>query len=238
MARDQWADIAMKAQSGKTVDYEMSEGMAAQIQKLTGLRAPVQPQRLMNRLPTVEFAPGLSDSEVAAAEQTFAFRFPPDLRAFLQTALPCGQFPNWRSGDEAALRSRLDLPRKGILFDVQHNGFWLPEWGEHPEQLEQALRIASDSVGAAPKLIPIYAHRMMPDEPHLPGNPVFSVHQTDIIYYGFDLADYLRHEFHIPGREPWPETVRQSGSGTLTAFKKPVGLVVPVSQIPEHCLLG
>jgi hypothetical protein len=49
---------------------------------------------------------------------------------------------------------------------------------------------------------------MMPDEPHLPGNPVFSVHQTDIIYYGFDLADYLRHEFDFPGREPWPEQVR------------------------------
>jgi hypothetical protein len=49
---------------------------------------------------------------------------------------------------------------------------------------------------------------MMPDKPHLPGNPVFSVHQTDIIHYGFDLADYLRHEFDLSGREPWPEEVR------------------------------
>ena len=35
---------------------------------------------------------------------------------------------------------------------------------------------------------------MMPDRPHLNGNPVLSVYQTDIVYYGFDLDDYLRHE--------------------------------------------
>ncbi len=43
----------------------------------------------------VEFAPGLSDREIAAVEKRFKFRFPPDLRAFLQTALPSGpQFPD------------------------------------------------------------------------------------------------------------------------------------------------
>ena len=60
----------------------------------------------------------------------------------------------------------------------------------------------------SPKLIPVYSHRMMPDEPQAAGNPVFSVHQTDIIYYGSDLADYLRHEFSLPGREPWPSQTR------------------------------
>lgn len=49
----------------------------------------------------------------------------------------------------------------------------------------------------------------MPDRPHESGNPVFSVYQTDIIYYGFDLDDYLRHEFDLPGRKPWPEKVRE-----------------------------
>jgi hypothetical protein len=36
---------------------------------------------------------------------------------------------------------------------------------------------------------------MIPDEPSRPGNPVFSVHQTDIIHYGADLRDYLEREF-------------------------------------------
>jgi hypothetical protein len=153
---------------------------------------------------------GLSDAEVENAESRFGFRFPPDLRAFLQTALPCGkQFPNWRSGDDALLRDWMDMPRQGIVFDIEHNGFWLAEWGPVPGSLEEALRIASELVTAAPKLIPVFIHRMMPDEPCSAGNPVFSVHKTDIIYYGFDLLDYLRHEFGLEGREPWPAEIRQ-----------------------------
>jgi hypothetical protein len=95
-----------------------------------------------------------------------------------------------------------------VLFDIESNGFWLEEWGPRPALMGDALRRGEELLSAAPVLIPIYGHRMMPDEPHLSGNPVFSVVQTDIIYYGFDLADYLRHEFHLPGREPWPEKVR------------------------------
>jgi hypothetical protein len=162
-----------------------------------------------DEIAAVEFDDGLTDVEVAAVENKFVFRFPPDLRAFLQTALPRGpKFPDWRSGDEATLRDWLNLPRDGVLFDVEHNGFWLDEWGPRPDSLEEALRTGSDLIAAAPTLIPIFSHRMMPDEPHLPGNPVFSVHQTDIIRYGFNLADYLRHEFTLPGREPWPAEVR------------------------------
>ena len=95
-----------------------------------------------------------------------------------------------------------------MLFDVEHNEFWLNEWGSKPEILADAMGAASAHVLAAPKLIPVYSHRMMPDEPHLPGNPVLSVHQTDIICYGFNLADYFRHEFGLPGREKWPEALR------------------------------
>src|SRR5258708_605636 len=36
----------------------------------------------------VEFDAGLTDEEVQACEHRFGFRFPPDLRQFLQTALP------------------------------------------------------------------------------------------------------------------------------------------------------
>jgi hypothetical protein len=155
----------------------------------------------------IEFAPGLADAEIASVEKGFGFHFPPDLRAFLQTALPQGKaFPDWRSGDEKTLRHRLDLPRRGVLFDVERNFFWLPEWGLRPERLADALQAAEKLIAAAPKLIPVFEHRMMPDEPFLEGNPVFSVHQTDIIYYGFNLEDYLRHEFDLPGRALWPDS--------------------------------
>jgi hypothetical protein len=99
-------------------------------------------------------------------ENQFSFRFPPDLRAFLQTALPRGErFPDWRHGNEAALREWFDMPLEGILFDVQYNQFWLDEWGRRPAALSEALRITREQVAAAPRLIPVFGHRMMPDEP-------------------------------------------------------------------------
>ncbi len=157
----------------------------------------------------VEFETGLSDAEVTATERRFGFRFPPDLRAFLQTALPTGpRFPDWRAGDEAAILYWLDSPLRGVLSDIEYNGFWLEEWGPRPDSVAEARRQGAEPASAAPRLIPIFGHRMMPDEPHLPGNPVFSVHQTEIIYYGADLADYFRHEFHLPGREPRPKSPR------------------------------
>lgn len=45
--------------------------------------------------------------------------------------------------------------------------------------------------------LPIYAHRFIPNSPNELGNPVFSIYQTDIIYYGIDLIDYFSNEFDI-----------------------------------------
>jgi hypothetical protein len=79
------------------------------------------------------------------------------------------------------------------MFDVEHGDFWLAEWGPRPALLEDAEKIVERLVDQAPRLVPIYGHRMMPDRPQMAGNPVLSVHQTDIIYYGFDLDDYFRY---------------------------------------------
>lgn len=139
---------------------------------------------------------GMTDAEIVYCEQRFSFRFPPDLKEFLQIGLPIGsRFPNWRPATDDELRQRLAQPLHGILFDVEHNGFWLDEWGLRPADLAAAKAIVSDLVSAAPTLIPIYAHRMIPDRPHQVGNPVFSVHQTDIICYGNNLRDYFVQEF-------------------------------------------
>ncbi|MBX9581547.1 MAG: SMI1/KNR4 family protein [Gemmataceae bacterium] len=172
----------------------------------------------------IMFDPGLTDAEVVAAESRYGFRFPPDLRAFLQTALPHGgEFPDWRSGSEGGLRYWFDLPRRGVVFDIEHNGFWLDEWGPRPAALADAVRTAEQLVATAPRLIPVYLHRMMPAEPHLPGNPVFSVHQTDIIVYGADLRDYLAHEFLMSGdeKEEWrvPDGARPIRFWNLDRFQ-------------------
>jgi hypothetical protein len=152
---------------------------------------------LLAALP-VAISPGLSDAEVEATEERFGFRFAADHRLFLQAGLPLGRgWPDWRNGDADELRGRLDWPRAGVLFDVKH-GFWYPGWGDEPEDRQEALRLAETLLRDVPQLVPIHSHRYLPGIVGQSGHPVLSVYQTDIIYYGNDLADYLHHEFGGP----------------------------------------
>ncbi len=82
-----------------------------------------------------------------------------------------------------------------IHFDVIRNEFWPATWGERPDAPDESRAIVVEHLAETPDLIPIYAHRAIPNEPLEAGNPVFSIWQTDIIVYGFDLADYLCQEF-------------------------------------------
>lgn len=156
----------------------------------------------------IECDEGLSETELLACETEFDIHFPDDLRSFLKCGLLVSdRFPNWRNGDRDELRSWLELPLNGILFDVEHNGFWLPEWGKRPCDMLHAKETVRNLVAKAPRLIPVYGHRMIPDRPIRAGNPVFSVHQTDIIYYGCDLRDYFIHEFFSKSEGGvWPMT--------------------------------
>lgn len=161
-------------------------------------------------------AAGLSDGEVANTEARFGFRFPLDLRCFLQQVLPVSSaWVDWRDGSPEKIQQRLDWPLDGMIFDIEHDAFWLDSWGRKPDALADAIEVARREVAQAPTLIPILSHRYMPDDPPLAGNPVFSVYQTDIIYYGHDLASYFEDEFsegangwHVSG-EYRPDTLRQ-----------------------------
>ena len=148
------------------------------------------------RLQGHSLAPGLSDSEVSRVENQFGFQFPPDLKEFLQQILPVSPgWVDWRNGATSEIQARLDWPLDGMIFDIEHNTFWLDAWGKKPAVLAEAIAIAKAEVAKAPTLIPIWYHRYLPDNPPLAGNPVFSVSQTDIIYYGYDLASYFENEF-------------------------------------------
>jgi len=154
----------------------------------------------------IPVANGLTEAGLGRAEKSIGAAFPPDLRAFLAEGLPLGEgFPDWREPDSPAIRAQMDWPFEGIAFDIEHNRFWRDAWGVRPPDLHEALAVARDRVAAAPRLIPVSEHRYLPAEPALAGNPVFSVYQTDIIYYGTDLATYLRCEFN---RISYAEAVR------------------------------
>ena len=144
----------------------------------------------------IKFEKGLSDDEIEDIQKKFNLTFPPDLRLFLQMALPVSNnFPQWRSRKGWGIGERIDWPLEGIVFDVEHNGMWLDRWGEKPSMLEEQIKVVEEHYSSYPKLIPIYSHRYIPSAPLEMGNPVFSVVQSDIVYYGKDLCDYLRCEF-------------------------------------------
>lgn len=146
----------------------------------------------------VLFERGLSDDEVETLQQTYGVRFPPDLRKLLQYALPLGErFPSWR-GRPGALRDSLKWPVQGVEREVELHGFWLPAWGERPATADQALVAVRQRLAGAPALVPVYAHRYLPCDPPLAGNPVFSVVGSDVIYAGGDLASFFAAEFGVP----------------------------------------
>ncbi len=131
----------------------------------------------------------------------YDIKFPPDLKEFLSIALPVSNnFVNWRNMSEGNIRSikdRLSWPLEGMIFDIENNEFWYSGWGIQPNDVNEAIKICKNEMEKAPKLIPICSHRYIPSEPQEIGNPIFSVYQTDIIYYGEDLLLYLQIEFRI-----------------------------------------
>jgi len=189
-----------------TVEIDDEIGGPLETVRISTEEESVADRRYLERLLTILEAhsevdrldPGLSDIEIRAVEGRFRFTFPPDLSGLLQFMVPIGKhFPNWR-GDPDELQKYFDLPFEGVWFDVEHNGFWLSEWGAMPSDPQARHQIVRQAILDAPRLVPIYSHRYIPSAPYCNGNPVFSVHQTDIIYYGNDLADYFHREFWVP----------------------------------------
>jgi hypothetical protein len=161
--------------------------------------------------------PGLTDAEFDRIEREFGFEFAADHRAFLAMGLPVSvpyedqpdvlrtwrePWPDWRNGDRDALRSRLNWPVDGVLFDVENNEFWHDSWGSCPNDGCDALRLAREALAEVPVLVPVFGHRFLPAGSENWGHPVLSVWQTDIIYYGADLADWVRREFGLSDGDP------------------------------------
>ena len=166
----------------------------------------------------IQFDNGLTDYEIMQIQQKFDIRFPPDLKLFLQAGLPVAKtFPDWRKSltdkqTQQIIFDSLEDPLSGILFDIEQNGFWHSDWGQIPDLLPQRFSIARQHIKTYPKLIPIFSYRYIPSDPDENDNPVYSVYQTDIIYYGYNLATYLSKEFDfkLPDNFENPDTPKNT----------------------------
>lgn len=162
----------------------------------TGEHLGIEAAGRLAMLGNVEITAPLNDDEIAHVEATFGFEFADDHRAFLSAGLPRGdRWPDWRAADLTALRHQLAWLRTGVLFDVEHSGFWDQRWGVRPASQREALALAHERLAEAPQMVPVYGHRYLPAGHGAHGHPVMSMYQTDIIYYGGNLADYISYEF-------------------------------------------
>jgi len=147
---------------------------------------------------------GYSRAELEAVQAFWNLRFPPDLVELLKEHRPLLDGPSsfdWLM--TLTIPERLDWPFESFWYDVAYNDVWWPEWGERPLDLEERKERLKEILAQAPRLIPLYGHRYIPEEPHESGNPVFSVYQTDVICYGVNLQDWIEREQGGWSSKPW-----------------------------------
>ena len=152
----------------------------------------------------IEFEEGLTDKEIAYIEKIYSITFPKQLKDFIKIKLPVSNgFYNWRDFTEAnieKIKSVINAPMEGLLFDIEYNGFWVENWGgEVDNNIETRKSVFLEKYYKAPKLIPIYGHRYMPDI-NAKNIPILSVMQSDIIIYGENLEDYFKREFILSNK--------------------------------------
>lgn len=149
------------------------------------------------------FEKGLTWEEQRELEKFWGIRFPKSLMDFYACAFPAAErnpvvypwnpppefslFPDWRDTspqNAAHIRELLKTPTDHLVHELKRDNWMCENWrGLTPE----------DVGDAAPKLIPVYGHRYIPQSGVKP--PVFSAVGRDVVYFGSDLFDYLRREF-------------------------------------------
>jgi hypothetical protein len=198
--------------------------------------------RWLERAGDCELEAGLTTAEIARAERLFGLEMPPLWRRVLGLAHPVSlpkpprnadgvlnwaEYPDWRLRDEAGTARLVGRPVDGVLFDVEHNGFWWPAWGTAPADRLGRLAVARQRLAEVPTLTPLRVNWYVGSTDD---SPVFSIHQTDLYGPALSLADILtgRTQDAVPadrwplGRVPfWSELLTWSQIGHLIDTDQP-----------------
>lgn len=183
------------------------------------------------------FTNPLTSSQIESLEKEVGFAFPADYKFFLEhlhatnkprTGAMFGEdgklraiskpgFRNWLT-DGVAIDEATLAVFDGFLFDVEQSEVWSKRWGKRPTTKRAREKVLRAQFAKAPKLLPIFGHRFLLAEPNKIGNPVLSIHQTDIIVYGANLRDYLLREFHELLGVPAPKVAKWATDYTKIPF--------------------
>ena len=151
----------------------------------------------------IKFDKGLTELEIIKIENIYNFNFPYSLKIFLMENLPVSDgFYNWRDFSHENIFKINKIMNyffeyiKNTPCDeyIPNSDYWPEKWGEMPKDLQKRQEIIIKEYQKAPKIIPIYSHRFMPDiKEKFP--PILSIHYSDIVYYGRNLNEYFMCEF-------------------------------------------
>lgn len=159
----------------------------------------------MSNAGAVRWTKGYTQSELDRAQRRFGLAFPPDLVALLRRKRPV-EGHDWTN--ERAIRRALEWPFESLRHAVERGAMWWSDWGDWPTSARAREEKLRSVISQAPKLIPLIAHRYLPEQPHEAGNPVFSIYGIDAILYGANLKDYFEREFGGHDRKPWPAQIK------------------------------
>lgn len=148
----------------------------------------------------VIFSSGLNETDLRKIQQIYEIMLPQELIEFYSLALPVSMgFYNWKDfslSNIEHIKSAIKRPENDLI-ELVDEIYWCDDWGEEPLDENEKAEIINDLLKKAPKLIPIFKHRYLPFYADNKSNPVFSIHGTDVIYYGDGLLSYLQIEFGL-----------------------------------------
>jgi hypothetical protein len=138
--------------------------------------------------PQRRWLPGLSPEEIAALEQTWAVRFPPDYRLFLRRLHAVGEVT---AGADRGRKHLMPVKKSKIVYN------WLLDTKDLRRAfINPFLGLGYDQpVATAPKLIPITWCLHLLGEPCQAGNPILALHDTDIVVVRANFRQYLLNRF-------------------------------------------
>ena len=152
------------------------------------------------KIKEVVFDLGISSTEIKKIEEFYDISFPAELKNLYFVGLPVSNgFYNWRDMSDInieRIKEVLKKPIIGLQSELQGD-FWCDDWGDKPNDINEAYKILLTHYNNAPQLIPIYSHRYVPFIENNGNIPIFSIVGSDVIYYGENLISYLEIEFGL-----------------------------------------